>query len=94
MPSIDAWKLVVRIGLAKKMRTFNKQSFHSVGEAIAGRVKHAQFWSKFDRLACNIAPAQDHFFEIDVSKKRIDVLGRAQNKERFLYVAGREYLMP
>jgi hypothetical protein len=55
-------ELIFGVRLLKEVCTFNKQSFHFVGNRIACRVEHAQFWPKLDGLVCKITPAKDKFF--------------------------------
>ena len=81
---------MLRVRLTKEVRAFNKQSFHFVGNGIAGRVEHTQFRPKRDGLACKFTPAKDRCFEIDIGKKCVDVLRGTQELERFVYVAGRK----
>jgi len=50
-------ELMFVVRLLKKVCTFNKQSFHFIGNGIACRVEHAQFRPKLDGLVCKITPA-------------------------------------
>ena len=69
---------MLRVRLAKEVRAFDKQSFHFVGDEIAGRVEHAQIRPKLDGLACKITPAKDRSLEIDIGKECVDVLRGTQ----------------
>lgn len=69
---------MLRVWLAKEVRAFDQQCFHLVGDVVAGRVKHAQIRSQCDGLKCKVAPAMDRCLEVDIGKKRVDVLRRTQ----------------
>jgi hypothetical protein len=67
-------ELWLRIRLAKEVCAFNKQSFHCVGNLIAGRVEHTQIWPKLERLVRKFTSAQNRCFEIEIGKKCVNVL--------------------
>src|SRR5450631_4328106 len=64
-----ALELIWRVRLGKEVRAFNKQSFHLVGNGIACRVEHTQFWRRLDGLVCKLTPAEDRCFEMDIGKE-------------------------
>src|SRR5450755_1964261 len=84
---------MLRVRLAKEVRAFDQQSFHLVGNGIAGRVEHSQIRPQRDGLKRKVAPALDQSFQIDIGKQRIDVLRRTQERKRLIDVAGGKCLM-
>src|SRR5450759_4315356 len=84
---------MLRVWLAKEVHAFDQQSFHLVGDGIAGRVEHSQIRPQRNGLLRKVASALDQSFQIDIGKHRIDGLRRTQDRKRFVDVAGGEYLM-
>ena len=80
-------------GLRKEVRAVDKQGLHLVGDGIAGRVEDAQFRPKHDGLAREFTPAKDRRLEIDIGKKRVDVLRGSQERQRLVHVARRKRLV-
>jgi hypothetical protein len=70
--------------------SFSNYSFHFVVDETAGRVEHTQFWPKRDGLLRKIAAAMNQRSWVDICKKYIDVLRRAQEQKRLINVARRE----
>ena len=66
------------VRLKKEVCTFNKQSFHLIGNGISGRVEHTQIRPKRDGLMRKFAPAEHRCFKVDIGKQCVDVLWRAE----------------
>src|SRR5450432_380168 len=81
---------MLRIRLLKEVCAFNKQRLHFIVDGIAGRVEHTQIWPELDSLMGKLIPAKDRLLEVDIGKKRVNLLRRAQERKRLVYVAGRK----
>jgi hypothetical protein len=76
--------------LQRKRAPVTNKAFIFIRDDISGRVEHAQFGPKFDRLLREVAAAKDFVLEIDIGEKRVDLLRRTQDRQRLVHVAGRD----
>src|SRR5512132_3227322 len=88
-----ASQLLFGVWLAKTVRAFDKQLFHSVSDEVSRRVEHAQMRSNSDSLLRQFAAAKHRRLQVDVSEKRVDALTRMQLAQRLSDIAGRKDVM-
>src|ERR1700682_3081375 len=85
-----ALQLKSGVRLLKEVRAVNKQRLHLIVDGIAGRIKHRQIQPELDGLLGNLTAAKHGFLEVDIGKKRINLLRRTQEQKRLVNVAGRK----